>query len=121
MATLLYRLGTTAYRRWPVLLTGWLIALVDRRVLRGRPHVGHDGPVDGLRPGGGGRLRRLRRADVPHPRTSVSPDDKAWWLPKRLDRVLPDVDIEGDNLHRPHPANPHTDADDRQLTKAGER
>ncbi|WP_328918239.1 MMPL family transporter [Streptomyces jietaisiensis] len=47
--------------------------------------------------------------------------DKAWWLPKRLDRVLPDVDIEGDNVHRPHPANPHTDADDRQLTKAGER
>ncbi|MFE0489963.1 MMPL family transporter [Streptomyces griseoaurantiacus] len=47
--------------------------------------------------------------------------DRAWWLPKRLDRVLPDVDIEGDNLHRPHPANPHTDADDRQLTKAGER
>lgn len=28
MATLLYRLGKTAYRRWPVFLAGWLVALV---------------------------------------------------------------------------------------------
>ena len=28
--------------------------------------------------------------------------DKAWYLPKWLDRILPNVDIEGENLHRPH-------------------
>ncbi|HMM47985.1 MAG TPA: MMPL family transporter, partial [Miltoncostaeaceae bacterium] len=28
MARLLYRLGTTAYRRWPLFLIGWLIVLV---------------------------------------------------------------------------------------------
>ena len=28
MATLLYRLGRTAYRRWPVFVAGWLLALV---------------------------------------------------------------------------------------------
>ncbi len=26
MATLLYRLGKTAYRRWPIFLAAWLIA-----------------------------------------------------------------------------------------------
>jgi RND superfamily putative drug exporter len=25
---------------------------------------------------------------------------KAWWLPKWLDRVLPNVDVEGEKLHR---------------------
>lgn len=28
MATLLYRLGRTAYRRWPLVLVGWLVALL---------------------------------------------------------------------------------------------
>ncbi|WP_069811213.1 MMPL family transporter [Streptomyces sp. TP-A0874] len=28
--------------------------------------------------------------------------EKAWWLPRWLDRLLPNVDIEGENLHRPH-------------------
>ena len=23
---------------------------------------------------------------------------RAWWLPKRLGRVLPEIDIEGENL-----------------------
>jgi RND superfamily putative drug exporter len=26
--------------------------------------------------------------------------ERAWWLPKSLDRVIPNVDIEGANLHR---------------------
>ncbi|MGV0741874.1 MMPL family transporter [Mycolicibacterium sp. XJ870] len=26
--------------------------------------------------------------------------DRAWWLPKRLERVLPNLDIEGDQLNR---------------------
>jgi RND superfamily putative drug exporter len=24
--------------------------------------------------------------------------DKAWWLPRWLDRILPDLDVEGDRL-----------------------
>ena len=28
--------------------------------------------------------------------------DKAWWLPKWLDRILPDVDVEGASLERSH-------------------
>jgi putative drug exporter of the RND superfamily len=28
--------------------------------------------------------------------------EKAWWLPKWLDRILPDVDVEGEKLQRPH-------------------
>jgi len=29
--------------------------------------------------------------------------DKAWWLPRWLDRLLPDVDVEGAALERRHP------------------
>lgn len=29
--------------------------------------------------------------------------EKAWWLPRWLDRVLPDVDVEGARLERDHP------------------
>jgi RND superfamily putative drug exporter len=29
----------------------------------------------------------------------------AWWLPKWLDRILPDVDVEGAALERAHPAH----------------
>jgi RND superfamily putative drug exporter len=28
--------------------------------------------------------------------------EKAWWLPRWLDRLLPDVDVEGEKLDRPH-------------------
>ena len=28
----------------------------------------------------------------------------AWWLPKWLDRILPNVDVEGSALEREHPA-----------------
>jgi RND superfamily putative drug exporter len=28
--------------------------------------------------------------------------DKAWWIPKWLDRVMPDVDVEGAKLERSH-------------------
>ncbi|MER6530882.1 MMPL family transporter [Streptomyces sp. NPDC001508] len=27
--------------------------------------------------------------------------DKAWWLPRRLGRILPNVDVEGEKLNRP--------------------
>ncbi|MGW0803287.1 MMPL family transporter [Nonomuraea sp. NPDC002799] len=32
--------------------------------------------------------------------------DKAWWLPRWLDRVLPDVDVEGAKLEHHHQAAP---------------
>ena len=28
--------------------------------------------------------------------------EKAWWLPKWLDRILPNVDVEGEKLQRAH-------------------
>ena len=31
--------------------------------------------------------------------------EKAWWLPKWLDRILPDVDVEGAALERTHPVH----------------
>jgi len=31
--------------------------------------------------------------------------DKAWWLPSWIDRVMPDVDVEGAKLERRHPAH----------------
>ncbi|WP_432994662.1 MMPL family transporter [Dactylosporangium sp. CA-233914] len=31
----------------------------------------------------------------------------AWWLPKWLDRILPDVDVEGAKLERTHPIDGH--------------
>jgi RND superfamily putative drug exporter len=27
--------------------------------------------------------------------------EKAWWLPRWLDRILPDVDVEGAKLRKP--------------------
>ncbi|OEI67667.1 MMPL family transporter [Curtobacterium sp. ER1/6] len=37
----------------------------------------------------------------------------AWWIPKWLDRILPDVDVEGAKLERSHPsdARGHDDGD----------
>ncbi len=29
--------------------------------------------------------------------------DAAWWLPRWLDRLLPNVDVEGSALERSHP------------------
>ena len=28
--------------------------------------------------------------------------DRAWWLPRWLDRLLPEVDVEGEKLERPY-------------------
>lgn len=38
--------------------------------------------------------------------------DRAWWLPRWLDRLLPDVDVEGEKLVRPH-LTPRTTSTDR--------
>lgn len=44
-------------------------------------------------------------------------DEKAWWMPAWLDRILPNVDVEGEKLQRPHlaagrPALSETDLDE---------
>ena len=31
--------------------------------------------------------------------------ESAWWLPKWLDRILPNVDVEGAALERSHPVH----------------
>jgi RND superfamily putative drug exporter len=38
----------------------------------------------------------------------------AWWLPKWLDRILPNVDVEGASLKRTHPIAPPAPADPRE-------
>jgi RND superfamily putative drug exporter len=60
-----------------------------------------DHAVDGVRAGGRGTLRRLRGADAPRAGVAVLMHERSW-LPRWLDRVLPDVDVEGEKLHRPH-------------------
>ncbi|PSM45019.1 MMPL family transporter [Streptomyces dioscori] len=35
--------------------------------------------------------------------------DRAWWLPRRLDRFLPRLDVEGENFHAPDAATPAAD------------
>ncbi|MCD5310560.1 MMPL family transporter [Kineosporia babensis] len=32
--------------------------------------------------------------------------DQAWWLPKWMDRIIPDIDVEGAKLERAHPVHP---------------
>ncbi|MBO9553458.1 MMPL family transporter [Cellulomonas sp.] len=44
--------------------------------------------------------------------------DKAWWLPRWLDRVLPDVDVEGAALERRHPHEHELDAEAEPATTA---
>jgi RND superfamily putative drug exporter len=38
--------------------------------------------------------------------------DRAWWLPRWLDPVLPDLDIEGEKLSKSLAAVPHTAGQD---------
>ncbi|WP_062307467.1 MMPL family transporter [Demequina subtropica] len=39
--------------------------------------------------------------------------EKAWWLPRWLDKILPNVDVEGAALEREHPV-PHTEETDEE-------
>ena len=39
--------------------------------------------------------------------------ETAWWLPRWLDRILPDVDVEGAKLERSHPV--HDEQVDEQV------
>src|SRR5699024_3734583 len=43
--------------------------------------------------------------------------DAAWWLPRWLDRILPDVDVEGAKLERRHPHE--APAGEREQVPAG--
>ncbi|MEU2928593.1 MMPL family transporter [Streptomyces sp. NPDC007251] len=43
---------------------------------------------------------------------------RAWWLPKWLDRALPNVDVEGEGLHTPSAAGKDADPDEeRELVR----
>ncbi|WP_344196822.1 MMPL family transporter, partial [Aeromicrobium alkaliterrae] len=42
--------------------------------------------------------------------------DKAWYLPTWLDRIIPNVDIEGENLHRPHLAGHYAEAEEKKVS-----
>ncbi|WP_104053403.1 MULTISPECIES: MMPL family transporter [unclassified Arthrobacter] len=44
--------------------------------------------------------------------------DKAWWLPKWLDKILPDVDVEGASLERRHPHETGEAGEDTPSAKA---
>ena len=48
--------------------------------------------------------------------------DKAWWLPKWLDKILPDVDVEGASLERSHPhaEDRHADGEAAPVADAGD-
>jgi RND superfamily putative drug exporter len=43
--------------------------------------------------------------------------EKAWWLPRWLDRILPDVDVEGAKLRKPDTTQ---DTDDDALEEPAE-
>jgi len=38
--------------------------------------------------------------------------ESAWWMPKWLDRILPNVDVEGASLERAHPSLSHDDVEE---------
>ncbi|MFF8846719.1 MMPL family transporter [Streptomyces sp. NPDC015127] len=42
---------------------------------------------------------------------------KAWWLPRALDRVLPNVDVEGEKLHKELAGKPGDPDEDRELVR----
>ena len=91
MATLLYRLGKTAYRRWPLFIAGWLVALIavgtvagallqadDRRLLDPGHPVG-----EGRRPAGRALPRLRRRLRPGHASPSSSPRPRGTRSPSR--------------------------------------
>nr|WP_260859830.1 MMPL family transporter [Streptomyces cupreus] len=43
---------------------------------------------------------------------------RAWWLPKWLDRALPNVDVEGEGLQRASEARADEDDEDKELVRA---
>jgi RND superfamily putative drug exporter len=43
---------------------------------------------------------------------------KAWWLPKWLDRILPNVDVEGEGLKALSDAKDSDPDEDRELIRA---
>ena len=44
---------------------------------------------------------------------------RAWWLPRWLDRVLPDIDVEGDKLRDLPDERTEPDHTDAELVGAG--
>ena len=120
MATLLYRLGKTAFRRWPLFLAGWLVAMLavgtvaathvqadDRRVLHPRHPLG-----EGRRPAGRALPEAQRRLRPGHASTSSSPHPRATRstepdVPEAVDALVADLaTAAADAGRRPPLANP---------------
>ena len=75
-------------------------------VRRVRVLAPRDDPAARIRPRDRRAVRRVRRADAADPgRSCTCSGDAAWWLPKWLDRILPNVDVEGAALERSHPVH----------------
>jgi RND superfamily putative drug exporter len=45
--------------------------------------------------------------------------DAAWWLPRWLDRIMPDIDVEGSALERDHARRP-TGAEESGAEESGD-
>lgn len=43
--------------------------------------------------------------------------DRAWWLPRWLDRILPNIDVEGASLERTHPHPTHWDVEAAEMAQ----
>lgn len=89
MASLLYRLGSFAFRR------RWYATLLWVAILAALGFASAKAP------------------ETP-PGVLALLGDKVAWLPRRLDRILPHLDVEGEALSRDHPApTPAPRGDDR--------
>jgi RND superfamily putative drug exporter len=47
--------------------------------------------------------------------------ERAWWLPRWLDHLLPNIDVEGEGLHRPHLADHYREPVDADVAEGASR
>ena len=122
MAELLYRLGRLAARRARTVIAAWLGVLAVAGLafalaggtlansfsIPGTPTAEVTERLQADLPevaGGTGTvvLRTKDGSPFTVEQTTAIVGDGAWWLPRWLDRLLPDVDVEGASLERRHP------------------
>ena len=103
--------GAAAVRAVDFRVTGfwlWKTVVVPPNVYVIHTRRGHAEPVTiGL--GISFRFNPYRDAFLLIPAAMHLLGESAWWLPRWLDRLLPDVDVEGAKLERSHPVHdePH--------------
>ena len=79
-------------------------------------HPRRDDQADGLRARDRHSHRRVLGADHLTPALMALFGDKAWWLPRWLDRILPDLDVGG-----PTPPDAHPTGGRRAITASRRR